>query len=84
LPTGSLSSVSTRASLFADLRIWNVVRTAQEIMGNYAVELGGIGAGLVANWSFDEPSGPVAHDATGHGHDGHLQAGASFSNDVHH
>lgn len=34
---------------------------------------------LVAAWLFDETSGTVAHDATGHGFDGELQGDAAFT-----
>ncbi len=50
-----------------------------------AVALAGAGGaqaaarGPVASWSFDERSGPVAHDGTGHGHDAALRAGAAWT-----
>jgi hypothetical protein len=55
-----------------DVRIWNVVRTPVQISANYKTELTTFPAALVAYWKFNEGSGTVAHDATGHGHDGTL------------
>lgn len=37
------------ASRMAELRIWNVLRTPEEIAANYSEQLGGVGAGLMLN-----------------------------------
>jgi hypothetical protein len=38
--------------------------------------------GLVAYWTFDEDDGPVAHDLTGHGHDGAIVGEVSWSQGI--
>lgn len=40
---------------------------------------GGTGGMMVAAWSFDEGSGTVAHDTTGHGHDGTLVSSPAWT-----
>ena len=49
----------------ADLRFWNVVRTASEIAGSMSTSLIGTEAGLVADWKMNEGAGTVVSDATG-------------------
>jgi hypothetical protein len=66
-----------------DVRIWNVVRTPEQIKATYQTELADVPSGLVANWTFEDTGGTVVHDRTGHGHDGTLHASAKFSTDVH-
>jgi hypothetical protein len=66
-----------------DVRIWNVIRTPEQIQASYKGQLADLPAGLVANWTFDETSGTTVHDVTGHGHDGTISAAAAFSTDVH-
>ena len=46
----------------ADVRIWNVVRSAQQIADNYKKQLSGKEPGLVAYWTFADNK-----DKTGHG-----------------
>lgn len=46
----------------ADVRIWNVVRTPQQIADNYKKQLSGKEPGLMAYWTFAD-----AKDKTGHG-----------------
>src|SRR5207253_686787 len=66
-----------------DLRRWNVVRTAAEVNANYRTEFGGAQPGLVANWRFDESSGPTAFDNAGSSAQNMgLLGGAGFSPDV--
>ena len=64
-----------------DVRLWNVVRTSDQILASYRQALPGPQSGLVANWQFDESGGSVAHDLTG-SHDAQLFGGATFSVDV--
>jgi len=50
----------------ADARIWNVVRTPEEIAANMAAaSLAGTEAGLVGNWKMNEGQGLNVADATG-------------------
>jgi len=50
----------------ADVRFWNVVRTAEEIAGKMTPgSLTGTEAGLVANWKMNEGTGANVTDATG-------------------
>ncbi len=48
-----------------ELRIWNVVRTSQEINDNKDKELTGSEEGLVAYWNFNDGTGNVLSDAKG-------------------
>lgn len=48
-----------------DVRIWNKVRTQEEIQGAMNTLLNGDEPGLVANWKMDEGTGTTLHDATG-------------------
>lgn len=51
---------------FSECRIWNVVRTQEEIAGN-VYEVDPQTPGLVAYWKFDEGEGQVIRDHTGNG-----------------
>ena len=46
-----------------DTRLWNVVRSANDIKANMGSELSSAPTGLVANWKFDEGRGASAADA---------------------
>jgi hypothetical protein len=48
-----------------DVRIWNKVRTAQEIADNYQTMLQGNEDGLVANWTLNRRTGDTFYDITG-------------------
>jgi hypothetical protein len=48
-----------------DVRIWNRVRTAQEILDNYQTMLTGNEDGLVANWALNRRTGDIFYDVTG-------------------
>jgi len=66
-----------------NVRLWNVVRTAAEIQGNYQVEIGCAAPGLVGYWRFNEGSGPRADDCAGAtSEDAILQGGSAWSTDV--
>ena len=65
-----------------EVRIWDVVRTAQQIDDNYDVSLTGNESGLVSYWKFNEGSGTTAIDSAG-SNDGTIvgatyTAGSSF------
>jgi hypothetical protein len=65
-----------------DLRIWNVVRSAPDIQASYQTEFTSVPPGLIANWLFNEASGPSAADHAA-AHTAALHGGATFSTDVH-
>ncbi|NEP08691.1 MAG: LamG domain-containing protein [Symploca sp. SIO2C1] len=54
----------------ADLRIWQEVRTPQEIQHGMNSRLTGNESGLIAYWSLDEGEGTTITDKTGNGNDG--------------
>lgn len=62
----------------SDVRIWDEVRTAEEVDANYDVRLDGSEAGLVTYWSLNEGSGTTAQDLTATGNDGTVN-GASWT-----
>jgi len=62
-PSGAISGNYWRG-LIDDVRIWNVVRTPEQIALLYHIELANPPAGLVGNWRFDEGRGNVAFDST--------------------
>jgi len=66
-----------------DVRIWSVVRSGGVIASGHRQQLAPAPAGLVANWQFEEGTGPVAMDMTSRHHDASLSSGASFSTGVH-
>ncbi len=53
-----------------EFRIWNVVRTAAQIKTYMNRTMSGSESGLMAYWDFNEGSGTVANDKTGHGYTG--------------
>jgi hypothetical protein len=61
-----------------EVRVWNVARTAVEIARDMSYRLAGNEPGLAGLYRFDEGSGAIAHDATGHGLDGKIANGATF------
>jgi serine/threonine-protein kinase len=54
----------------AEVRIWNVARSALDINDFMKIALDIPTSGLVGRWGFDEGSGSVAHDSSGHQNDG--------------
>lgn len=66
--------------LIDDVRIWNVVRTPDEIGVNYRKEIAGA-PGLVGSWRFNEGVGNTAADSAGTPQNASLQGGAGFSTD---
>ncbi|MDR0823992.1 MAG: DUF1735 and LamG domain-containing protein [Prevotella sp.] len=66
-----------------ETRIWNVVRT-QEELNTSKYEVNPTSGGLLAYWKFDEGEGTVIHDYTGNGNDLSLAplegSGGGFSN----
>ncbi len=62
-----------------DFRIWNDVRTVQEISSNMNTELVGDESNLIAYYKFDETSGSTITDSSVNGYDGTLN---NTSNDT--
>jgi hypothetical protein len=63
------------AGLVAKVTLWNRALSQVEVQELMHSQLTGKEPGLVAYWPLDEGSGSVAHDRTGHGHDGRLENG---------
>jgi hypothetical protein len=57
---------------FDEIRIWDHVRTQAEIRATMSSPLTGNEPGLYAYYSFDEGTGQVVHDGSGHGRDASL------------
>jgi len=55
-----------------EFRIWHYGKTQQEIQDTMYLPSTGAEQGLVAYWNFDEGSGDILPDITGHGHDGQI------------
>ncbi|MFL5447457.1 MAG: LamG domain-containing protein [Gemmatimonadales bacterium] len=55
-----------------EIRIWKVVRSKSQIARSLTKRLLGSETGLVGYWRFDEGTGQLATDATGHGLNGRL------------
>ena len=51
-----------------EVRLWNDVRTEQEVRENMHLTLAGNETGLVCYWQFNESTGTAASDATGNHH----------------
>ena len=66
----------------ADVRIWDDIRTAQEISDNRSTDLTGNEAGLVGHWKLDEGQGTTANDNSATANNGTLQNGAAFVNEA--
>lgn len=60
-----------------DIRVWNTVRTLQQIQDNFKTELLGNETGLVANWNFNAGN---ANDLTANANNGALTGGATIVN----
>lgn len=56
-----------------EIRIWNVVRTEQEILDNIDTELTGSETGLRGYWNFNEGSGSTVNDLSSYGIDGTIE-----------
>ncbi len=65
-----------------DVRVWNLVRTADQIAASFKTEMACPPAGLVANWRFNEGEGPLAHDNTEPPEDAQLRGGATWSTEL--
>lgn len=56
-----------------DVRIWNVVRTTQEIQDNMSSELAGNESGLVAYYPMKAQHGQILHDYSNNSHNGSIK-----------
>lgn len=63
---------------FYEFRLWNVTRTAAQILATWNTTLTGSETGLVLYYPGNECSGTTLTDATSGGRHGTLQTGASF------
>jgi hypothetical protein len=72
------------AGLIDEFRVWNVARSASDIMSTMKKTLTGTEPGLVGYWQFNESSGTTAADSVktqGHtAHDGTLKAASAGQN----
>lgn len=64
------------AGCIAECRIWNVVRTQEQIAANM-YEVDPRAEGLAAYWKFDEGSGAVIRDSSPYGNDGRVGQNAA-------
>jgi len=55
------------AGSLEEVRIWNYARTEAELGGAMSRSLSGTEGGLIGYWHFDEGTGQIAADASGHG-----------------
>ena len=65
--SGDDGAVDCFAGAIDELRVWNVVRTPEQIAADYNQQVAGNTQGLVSYWHFDEGAGVVTGDSTGHG-----------------
>src|SRR6185369_9914552 len=72
----SLTNAQYWTGAIDEVRIWSVMRTAQQIADSYNARLSGSEPGLVAYWRFDEGAGQVLHDSSTNGHDALLGSSA--------
>jgi len=63
----------------AEVRIWNTIRTSNEIAADMTFSSGGQ-PGLVAYYHLNEGSGTTAYDASGNGHNGTVAVAAGWAN----
>jgi hypothetical protein len=63
--------------LIDEIRIWDYARTEAEIRGTMSSPLTGNELGLYAYYSFDEGTGQIVHDDSGHGRDAYLGGSTS-------
>ncbi len=60
----------------ADIRVWNVARSEEDIRRDMKRRLTGNEAGLVGYWRFDEGQGNVVKDSSVNHNDGRLSCGS--------
>ena len=65
-----------------EVRVWNSVRSAQDIQAKMNQRLTGQEANLVAYWRLSDISGAQVSDLTGHGHNGNICKGSMGSQTI--
>ncbi|HKQ48848.1 MAG TPA: LamG domain-containing protein [Phycisphaerae bacterium] len=65
-----------------EVRIWSVMRTAQELADAHALRLAGTESGLIGYWRLDEGAGQIASDSTANALDGILGSDANSAGDA--
>lgn len=63
-----------------EVRVWNRARASSQIQTNLQRRLTGSESGLMGYWRFDEGSGPIVNDGSGHGFLGLLFGGPAWVN----
>ncbi|WP_414583314.1 LamG-like jellyroll fold domain-containing protein [Scytonema sp. PCC 10023] len=63
----------------AELRIWNSIRSKEEIQANKSHRLVGNEPGLVAYWLLDEGTGNTVHDKTSNNNHGTISGNATWA-----
>jgi hypothetical protein len=76
---GSVCDCNFFNGSIAEVRIWNTIRTTNQIVADMNSSFWGRQPGLVAYYHFNEGAGTSAADITGNGHTGTLNAGASWT-----
>lgn len=71
-PPGAALHWEPFEGLIDEVRIWDHARTKLDLLLHMHARLTGDEEGLVGYWTFDEGSGQVALDLSGHGNDGQL------------
>ena len=61
-----------------EVRLWNVVRTPEQIAASFATTVPANSPGLVAYYTFDEGAGATVQDRTGNGLNGTVNGGATW------
>jgi hypothetical protein len=64
-----------------EVRVWNVVRSASQILNNYQHQLHGDEPGLIGYYRFDEGSGQLVVDSSNAGNDGYLGSSTTAGTD---
>ncbi|MCU0914728.1 MAG: discoidin domain-containing protein [Planctomycetes bacterium] len=65
-----------------EVRIWNVVRSLDDIKANMKRGLTGNEAGLIGYWTFDEGDGTTLYDHSPRGNHGTLSGGPTWTTDI--
>lgn len=76
-------SVAAWDGFIAEVRFWDDIRTATELLDNKDLALGGDEAGFAGYWKFNEGSGSIARDSTANGNDGTI-TGATWGATTYH